>query len=89
METVKEQLDRIEAGLLAQKTVLNFDDFCRYVGISKSYGYKLTSGRSVPHSCPNGKTLFFEKAQVDSWLLQNPVKTTLQLKKEVKGGARL
>ncbi len=88
MEELKTQLDRIERGVLAQKTVLNFDDFCRYVGISHSYGYKLTSGRIVPHSCPNGKTLFFEKAQIDAWLLQNPVKTTTQLNKEVSSQRR-
>ena len=40
-----ERLERIEKGLLSQKTVLNFTDFCIYVGISKSHGYKLTSTR--------------------------------------------
>lgn len=84
VQQTAERLDRIERGLLAQKTVLSFDDFCRYVGISHSYGYKLTSGRLVPHSCPNGKTLYFEKAEIDRWLLQNPVKTASQLTKEVK-----
>ena len=80
-EQNNQRLERIEQGLLAQKTVLTFDDFCRYVGISKSWGYKLTSQRAVPHYSPNGKTLYFEKAQIDKWLLQNPVKTISQLKK--------
>ncbi|MFD2519884.1 DNA-binding protein [Emticicia soli] len=82
-EQTNNKLDRIEQGLIAQKTVLNFEDFCRYVGISKSYGYKLTSLRAVPHFCPHGKTLFFEKAEVDKWLLQNPIRTHTQLQKEV------
>lgn len=81
-----EHLDRIEKQLLSQKSVFTFDEFCRYVGISKSYGYKLTSTRAVPHYCPNGKTLYFEKSEIDKWLLQNPVKTTAQLQKEAKEG---
>lgn len=83
-----ERLERIEKGLLSQKTVLNFTDFCTYVGISKSHGYKLTSTREVPHFCPNGKTLFFSKDEIDQWLLRNPIKTIATLKREVKGGTK-
>lgn len=85
-EQNNKRLDKIEAGLIAQKTVFNFDDFCKYTGISKSWGYKLTSQRLVPHYSPNGKTLYFEKVQVDNWLLQNPIKTSTELKAEVKKG---
>jgi excisionase family DNA binding protein len=84
MEQLQQQLDRIEQGLLAQKSVLNFQDFCKYVGVSNSWGYKLTSQRAVPHYCPHGKTLFFDRAEVDAWLLQNPIKTATQLNREVK-----
>jgi predicted DNA-binding transcriptional regulator AlpA len=81
------RLARIEQGILAQKTVFTFKDFCRYTGISESWGYKLTSQRAVPHYSPNGKTLYFEKAQIDKWLLQNPVRTVAQLKNTVVEGA--
>jgi excisionase family DNA binding protein len=88
-EQNNQRLERIEQGLIAQKTVFTFDDFCRYVGISKSWGYKLTSQRAVPHYSPNGKTLYFEKAQIDKWLLQNPVRTVTQLKNiAVEGQAK-
>ena len=86
-ELIAKRLEKIEAELTAQKTVFNFDDFCKYTGISKSWGYKLTHRREVPHYSPNGKTLYFEKAQIDKWLLQNPVKTSTELKQEAKGGA--
>jgi predicted DNA-binding transcriptional regulator AlpA len=86
-EQNNKRLDKIEAGLIAQKSVLNFDDFCKYTGISKSWGYKLTSQRLVPHYSPNNKTLYFEKVQIDNWLLQNPIKTSTELKAEIKGGA--
>jgi excisionase family DNA binding protein len=85
-EQNNQRLDRIERATLAQKTVLTFDEFCRYTGISKSWGYKLTSARAVPHYKPNDKAIYFQKEEVDKWLLQNPIKTTSQLKLEAKGG---
>lgn len=88
-EQINERLDKIELGSIAQKTVLNFEEFCKYIGISKSHGYKLTSARAVPHFCPTGKALFFSKEQVDEWLLQNPIKTQKQLKREILGGSKL
>jgi predicted DNA-binding transcriptional regulator AlpA len=78
------RLEKIEQSLLSQKTVLNMTDFCSYVGISKSWAYKLTSQRAVPHCSPNGKTIYFDRLEVDKWLLQNPIKTASQLKLEVK-----
>lgn len=85
-EQNNQRLDKIERGLLAQKTVLTFNEFCRYTGISKSWGYKLSASRAVPHYKPNDKAIYFNKEEVDNWLLQNPVKTVAQLQKEAKGG---
>ena len=69
------QLDRIEAGSLGQKEVLNFDEACRFTGLGKSYMYKLTSGQRVPFYKPFGKMCFFSRVELENWLLQNPVKT--------------
>ena len=80
----KQQLDRIERSSLGQKPVLNFEEFCLYTGISSSFAYKLTSGRVIQYSQPNGKKIYFDRVLVDKWLLQNPIKITSQLKLEVK-----
>jgi excisionase family DNA binding protein len=85
-QSLKQQLDRIERASLGQKPVLNFEEFCLYTGISQSFAYKLTSGRCIPYSQPNGKKIYFDRLEVDKWLLKNPVKTTPQLKNEVRGG---
>ena len=84
LEQIKDKLIKIEESILSQKSVFTFEDFCRYTGISKSWGYKLTSQRAVPHYSPNGKTLYFDKSEIDKWLLQNPIKTVSQLKTEIK-----
>ncbi|MDF4221074.1 helix-turn-helix domain-containing protein [Maribacter sp. M208] len=77
-----QRLDRIERLLATQKKVLNFDEVCDYTGISKSYLYKLTSHNKIPFSKPNGKVIFFEKEELDKWLLLNRQKTIKEIEDE-------
>lgn len=79
---IKEQLTRIESGLLSQKSVLTFDEAAQFTGLSKSFLYKLTSSGRVPHFKPHGKVLYFDRSQLETWLLQNPVKTADEIEKE-------
>ena len=74
-----ERLDRIERLLVANKEVLTLEEACEYTGISRSYLYKLTAAREIPHSKPNGKMLFFEKAKLNTWLLQNGRKSRSEI----------
>lgn len=53
------------------KTILSADEACLYMDISKSYLYKLTHGRLIPYSCPAGKKIYFQKVDLDVWMLQN------------------
>ena len=68
---IEERLDRIERLLTNSKDVLTFEEACEYMGVSRSFLYKLTSRRQIPHSKPNGKMIFFEKKKINTWLLQN------------------
>ena len=54
------------------KNVLNIKEACEYLGYKKSYIYKLTSAGIIPHSKPNGKTIFFDKTKLEEWMLSNP-----------------
>ena len=76
---IDQRLDKIEKLLLSNKKVLTFEEACDYTGISRSYLYKLTAGKKIPHSCPNGKMLFFDKDKLDSWLLQNERKSVQEI----------
>lgn len=82
VKELKGQLDRIEAGLLAQKEALTFDETMIYTGLSKSHLYKLTSGRAIPHYKPNGKIIYFRRSELDSWLLNNRIKTNAEINSE-------
>ena len=66
-----ERLSRIENMLLSQKTVLSFEEASVYTGLSKSHLYKLTSTGGVPCYKPTGKKLYFDKEELDEWMLRN------------------
>jgi len=64
MNFLKEKLERIEHLLLSHKEIFNVADLCQYTGLSPSAVYKLTDGKKIPHSKPNGKIIFFDKKAV-------------------------
>ena len=80
--TIDERLKNIETLLLSQKTVFTFNEVAIYTGLSKSYLYKLTCSGQIPHSKPNGKQIYFEKIEIDVWLLRNKVKTAEEIEME-------
>lgn len=81
--TIEQKLDRIEKLLISQKTVLNFEELVEYTGLSQSYLYKLTSKGDIPFYRPNGKQLYFNKVEIDAWLLRNRSKTNEEIQNEV------
>ncbi|MDR3678903.1 MAG: helix-turn-helix domain-containing protein [Flavipsychrobacter sp.] len=80
--SIEERLNRFETIELFHKTVLNFNELVRYTGLSSHYLYKLTSQGKIPFSKPCGKIMFFEKAKIDAWLLQNPSKSLSEIQSE-------
>ncbi len=99
MEVIEKRLTAIEATVkmagLAQKEVLTFDEATAYTGLSKSWLYKLTSTKQIPHYKPTGKLCYFDRAELDSWIRQNRVSTTDEVEmqaqtfcQKIKGGVR-
>ncbi|WP_435415108.1 helix-turn-helix domain-containing protein [Polaribacter aestuariivivens] len=70
-----DKLNNIEKLLLEQQTlqkqVLNFNEACKYLELSQSHLYKLTSTCNIPHYKPNGKKIYFNRTELDQWLLRN------------------
>lgn len=75
MKEIIERLDKIEKFLLSQKKILTLNEAAEYLSIERSYMYKLTSARKIPHSKPNGKTIYFDKEKLNEWALSRPIKT--------------
>jgi excisionase family DNA binding protein len=72
---ILEKLNSIEKMLTEQnmlrKEVLTFNETAIYLGVSHSHLYKMTSTEVIPSYKPNGKKLYFNRKELDNWLLSN------------------
>ena len=79
---------------LNTKEVLTTDEAASYMGVSKSYLYKLTMEKRIPHYKPMGKMCFFNRKEIEMWLQANRVATDEELSQDAqaycikKGGKR-
>lgn len=79
-QLIIEKLNRLERLIVdSTKEILNVEDLINYTGYKRSYIYKLVHNNILPYSKPNGKTLFFEKSEIDEWLLQNKSQSISQI----------
>lgn len=66
-------LCKIENHLFLLKTTFNLEEAADYLHVSKSFLYKLTSQNKIAHYKPSGKLVYFEKNELDGWILQNRI----------------
>ena len=93
-EELREVADLITANIInCTKEVLTSEEAARYLGISKSYLYKLTMRQLIPHYKPLGKMCYFNRQELEAWLQSNRVATDEEINREAqayclkKGGA--
>jgi len=83
MENIISKLLELENLLLEQrilqKEVFSLKEAAQYLDISTSHLYKLTSRKEIPHYCPQGKRLYFKRAELDQWLTRNRVSSNQEL----------
>lgn len=93
-ELIKTVADQVtEKTIFCTKEVLTSDEAARYMGISKSYLYKLTMRRQIPHYKPMGKMCYFNRHELEAWLQSNRVSTEEELDRRanaycMKGGEK-
>jgi len=71
LQRLEQQITDLQGNILSQKNVLTFSEAARYTGFSKSYLYKLTHLQKIPCSKPAGKMIFFDRLELEKWLLNN------------------
>ncbi|TGD57524.1 helix-turn-helix domain-containing protein [Flavobacterium humi] len=69
--TLKRSDEFHSAVLLPQKEIMSFNEAVRYLDVSKSFLYKLTSTNKISFSKPNNKLIYFLRLDLDNWMLQN------------------
>lgn len=83
LEKLTEIANRLDEQNLLKKSVINFNDACKYLDASPSHLYKLTSTRQIPHFCPQGKKLYFKREELDTWLQRNRQSTNAEIAEQV------
>lgn len=73
LQRIDERQQSIENLMLSQKNVLTFDEGATYMGVSKSHLYKMTMLGSIGFYKPRGKMIYFDRAELEKWLLQNRI----------------
>ena len=80
LENLQELADIITANIISTtKAVLTVDEAARYMGVSKSSLYKLMMRKLIPYSRPNGKVCYFDRLELEKWLMSNRVATENEL----------
>lgn len=75
-EELKQIADQVSANIIhCTKEVLTSEEAARYLGISKSYLYKLTMQQKIPHYKPLGKMCYFNRVELEQWLQSNRIAT--------------
>jgi excisionase family DNA binding protein len=54
------------------KKALTLAETARYTGLSTSQLYKMTFKGTIPHYKPRGKMIYFNREELDAWMLCNP-----------------
>lgn len=94
-EELKKVADLITANIISTtKEVLTSDEAARYMGVSKSYLYKLTMTQKIPYYKPMGKMCYFNRLELEKWLQGNRVSTANEINQRAqsycmrKGGVK-
>ena len=83
IKEIQNQLNRIEQTItLKQAEPLSLDEACKHLGLSKSYVYKLTCLKQIPFYKPQNGKLFFEKSELNKWILRNKSKSESEIEIE-------
>lgn len=84
-EDLKQVADLITANtIFCTKEVLTSDEAARYMGVSKSYLYKLTMNQQIPHYKPMGKMCYFNRLELEQWLQNNRVATAAEIEQRAQ-----
>ena len=75
-QNVLDKLTVIESLLVAtQPKPLTLKEAAEFLDFSRSYLYRLTSQGRVPHYKPEGKRVYFDRAELVDWLKRNRNRT--------------
>ena len=79
LSEIKEMISDLQ---IQSQDILDLNSCSKYIGCSKSHLYKLTHLNKIPHYKPNGKKIYFNRLEINDWLLQNRSSTNEEIEKQ-------
>lgn len=87
MENIHKKLEeiksKIEEQILNTKEFLDLHEASKYMKLSKSALYKLTSSGKITFYQPGGKKIFFYKDDLHTWIKKGKKQSSIDLEQEV------
>lgn len=83
LDSLVEQLKVIESIAYTIKEYLTIDEAARFLGISKSQVYKMTSSKAVTVYKPTGKGIYIQRDELINWIKRNPILSNEEIDKKV------
>lgn len=66
------------------KPFLTVEELASYLGVKTSYVYKMTHNREIPYYKPGGKMVYFDRKEIDEWVLSQRVATADEIRSEAR-----
>lgn len=66
------------------KPFLTVEELASYLGVKTSYIYKMTHNREIPFYKPGGKMIYFNREEIDEWVLSQRVATADEIRSEAR-----
>jgi excisionase family DNA binding protein len=63
--------------------ILSLNEAAKFLKASKSFMYKMTSQKLLPHFIPGGKKIYFKKSDLENWLLKNRIPPNSELEAKI------
>lgn len=71
LDVLLEHLSRLEKNAFYVKPRLTIEESAIYLGVSKSYIYKLTAAHQLTLTKPEGKMTYIARDELDKWMSRN------------------
>lgn len=81
--TIEERLAKLEKAVMKPRELLNLEEACEFLRLSRSTVYKMTHLRIIPYYKPGGRYIYFERSELEKWIRSCPVHAENQLDEEV------
>ena len=74
-ELIRELIIETQKLEYLQKEILTFKEAAKFLSLSESALYKLTSKKGIPFYTPGGKIIYFRKSELEYWIFSGKVTT--------------